>query len=459
MSAALSLAPRLALARLKNARGGATLDLFAVLAFAVSTMLALTVAGGAWMLHMRRVGYEAMGNLDYLNGAIFEEMLAYFACTLLVVPILSLGGTAARLGARGRERRFAALRLIGMTGGDVVSIALVETLVQAVVGAAVGVAAYVATLPLWGMVSFQGVPIGIGEMVVPWWMGVLVVVAVILLALLSTVLGLQRVRITPLGVAQAHTAPAVKIWGVVVVVVMLVAFFLVMSGINLLTADMVGFAVTLGFLAMLMGGMHLVGPFVLQLVARLFVRTGQVSRLVAMRRIVADPRGAWRNVSAVALVSWIASFVAIMPSDATRGAGTSPFELYGLQDIQTGVGITLGVGLVLSAVSALMTQASGVIDRASEAVAMDRIGLPRASLAWTRRIEVLMPLVVTVGVAIGFGFLVSLPFYSYGLSVKLSGIVTLGAVALIGMVLSALAAEAVAPLQARVLNEQRRRND
>ena len=113
MSAALTLAPRLAAERLRGARGGAALDLLAVIAFAVSAFLVLTVAGGTWMFVQRAENppEQVRALLDSVPGSdevlVAYVMLAAIACALLVAPVLNLGAGAARLGARGRAGRAA----------------------------------------------------------------------------------------------------------------------------------------------------------------------------------------------------------------------------------------------------------------------------------------------------------------------------------------------------------------
>src|SRR5699024_6806461 len=194
--------------------------------FAVSSLLTLTVVGGTWMF-VSRMTDRPQAVIDaleippeYLDSQLQTYVvLAGIACALLVVPVLGLGAAAARLGARGRSRRLAALRLIGMTGSEVVRLSVVETVVQALVGSVIGVGLWLLTLPLWTALSFQGVPIGAGEMLAPWWLVALAVIAVLLLAALSTIVGLRRVRISPLGVAANQVPPRLKAWRLAVVVV------------------------------------------------------------------------------------------------------------------------------------------------------------------------------------------------------------------------------------------------
>src|SRR5699024_612106 len=106
MSPTLVLAPRLAIERLRGARGGAFLVVLAVRSFVISAFLALTVAGGTWMFVQRwrhpstqiqdALGVDSSTVSTFLQGYV---ILAMVACALLVVPVLQLGAEAARLGA------------------------------------------------------------------------------------------------------------------------------------------------------------------------------------------------------------------------------------------------------------------------------------------------------------------------------------------------------------------------
>ncbi|MDN5793523.1 MAG: FtsX-like permease family protein, partial [Brevibacterium aurantiacum] len=393
MSIVISLAPRLAVERIRATKGAGVLDVMAVFAFTVSAWLALTVAGGTWMFLQRWLVAGTIADRAWASMAPAYFGLAAFACALLVVPILSLGGGAARLGARGRARRLASLRLIGMTNGEVVRMSVIETLVQAIAGVVLGSVIFVVSLPLWQLLQFQMQPIGAAEMLLPWWLWLAVAGLLLLLAVTSTVLGLRRVTISPLGVARNHTPRRLKTWRLVAVVVLVIGFFIYARFSNAFT--LVGLVGMVLFLAVVIGSINLVGPWLLQLVARPGTRTSHLPRLLAARRILDDPRSAWRHVSSVALLGFIAGFVVTMPT--TTGGASSEMSDAFVRDIQTGVAITLAVGLVLAATATLITQASQVFDRAPESIALDRIGVPASVHVSVRRSLVLLPLAVALG--------------------------------------------------------------
>ncbi|QIP38112.1 hypothetical protein G9444_0868 [Rhodococcus erythropolis] len=76
-----------------------------VSAFAASTTLLLTVLGG----------YGAFAGRSSEPEAEAYLALAGVASVLMIVPAVTLGLAAARLGARRRDERLASLRLIGST--------------------------------------------------------------------------------------------------------------------------------------------------------------------------------------------------------------------------------------------------------------------------------------------------------------------------------------------------------
>lgn len=120
--------------------------------------------------------------------------------------------------------------------------------------------------------------------------------------------------------------------------------------------------------------------------------------------------------------------------------------------------MALVFGLVVAAVSTLMSQAALVLERAEESVSMDRAGMPRTLLTAIRRRQVLLPMALTLALSIGLGFLLASPLMSMA-TVQRSGIAVVAATVLVGMLLTWAAAEACRPIEARILDSTRRRND
>ena len=464
MSGSLALSARLATARLVDARGAGALDVFAVLAYAAASWLMFVVASGTWMFVQRRAHPPAwLTALDPAETDVLVTVyvvLAAVACALLVLPILGLGGAAARLGARGRSRRLASLRLVGMTSGEVVRMSVLESLVQAGVAVLLGAAAWAACLPLAPLVVFQRVPLSAGQLVMPWWLWLTLVVVLLLLAAVSTALSLSQVRISPLGVSRQVSGPGVHVWRLLALVVGVLALSGLGAVLRLPVAPMVVGLMFAGFVAFGIAMMNLFSPWLLQLLARAGVRTGSPARLLAMRRIVADPRAAWRNVSSLALSGVIAGLFITLPLGEQTFEGMDDVSRMLLTDIRTGALLTLVIAIVVGAASTALAQGADVVDRADELVALDRMGVPPGVDAAARRHQVLLPLLTTLLISLGLGVLIGLPILAQE-SQLLSppALVMLAGTVGGALGLSLLAAEGTRPLRRRALTARVRRND
>ncbi len=459
MKQALRLAPQLTAARLKLRRGDAWLDVLAVLSFALSTVMALTVTGGIWMFSQWNAHptahHAALGDeIGWGNDGGYLTLylsLAFAAGALLVIPIFSLGASAARLGARGRSERLSSLRLIGVTGGQTVAISLVETMVQWALGTAVGTIAYYLSLPLWANVTFLEEKIKPSQMMLPVGILVAVLAALLVIAVLSTIIGLQRVRISPLGVARREASPAMRHWRPLAFLAAVSLYIIWATANPGATRDSVQYIVMAGMILLLVAGISVVGPWILQLFAYPGTKTRSVPRLLGMRRILDDPRAAWRTVNAISLLCFMAGFVAVIPLQS-GDSGTFLF-----QDVFTGVTITLGFGFAVAALSTLMNQSSTVFDRAPETSALSQIGFPRRVFAWTRIYQVMGPLLLAsvASAALGLG-MGALTAAGGGAN---SGGRRMVITVVLGLALSGVALAICEPLERRVLESRGRAND
>lgn len=238
--------------------------------------------------------------------------LAQIGVVLVAVPLLALGGAAARLGVVRRNERLAAVRLVGGTGGQVLGLAMSEALVGAAAGVVLGVLGYLALLVPVGAVPFQGAGFGAAGL----WLGAGqlagVVAVVLLLTAGSTLLGLRSVLVTPLGVVHRHTPRSLRAVRLVLLVAALLGWSAWGGGLSPAGGAAERTAIAVGLLLVL-GVLTLVGPWVLGLWGRVRVRTARgVPQLLAARRLDDDPRGAWRVVGGLALASFVAGTVSVV---------------------------------------------------------------------------------------------------------------------------------------------------
>ncbi|MET0886872.1 MAG: FtsX-like permease family protein [Mycetocola sp.] len=417
-------------------------------AFAVTTALLLTVIGGALVFWQWKTD---------LAGTY--QMLSVLALALLVVPLVALGGAAARLSARRRDDRLATLRLLGATPGFVARMTVFESTVIATLGSLVGVLLYLAAMPLVGLIPFGGEAIGAGSL----WVGVGliagVVASVAALAALSAALGLRQVTISPLGVRTRQAAPRVHWLRLVLGVVAIAAAYMALTVYTAFDDFAVMIVIFGTAFAVGVGILNLIGPWAISVAARVSLRRATTAtKLIAARGILESPKAAWRQVSGVAMTSFIAvvagSGVALL--DSFGDGGSSADELNLIADVRTGILITLACSFLMVACSVGVNQAAGILDRRDLYVSLDRLGMPASVIEKSRARTIMSPLrFVTIGSALVGGVLV-LPMAGIAMIVApLSMLVIVGCLAL-GIGLVWLALLATRPVLVRVLAEPER---
>jgi FtsX-like permease family len=364
---------------------GAAASVLPVTAFGIVTALLLTVVGGAQTFWTWQD-----------DGGVLYQALAVIALVLLVIPLVSLGGAAARLSARRRDDRLATLRLLGATPATVSALAVLESVALALVGAVLGVAAYLAAVPVIGLIPFRGEPLGASGVLLPWWVLAAVPFAIGALAALSAVLGLRQVVISPLGVRTRQEAPRLHWVRVLVGVAVVALAFGVMAVLRVAPSVLV----ILGMLALAFGGslavLNLVGPWVIRLVARTQARRAKTpARLIAARAVLESPKAAWRQVGGVAMTSFMAVFagtgVAVL---GALGQGDVESQQL-LADIRTGILITVVGSFLMVACSVGVNQAAGILDRGDLYRSLGMLGMPTSTMDAARRRAVMSPLRIT----------------------------------------------------------------
>ena len=109
-----------------------------------------------WSARAGLLAFRARADAPGPTAPSTTSSSAWVACAVMVVPVLTLGGVAARLAASRRDQRLATLRLSGATSGQVVVMTLAEAAGQALLGGVLGVALYAAVLPGPGAAGLPG---------------------------------------------------------------------------------------------------------------------------------------------------------------------------------------------------------------------------------------------------------------------------------------------------------------
>ena len=426
---------------LRPARGENSVLVLPVVAFGIVTTLVLTVIGGA----------QSFWRWSD-DTAAFYQALAGIALVLLVVPLMSLGGAAARLSARRRDERLSTLRLLGVTPAGVTVATVAESLLVAAVGAAIGVAGHLAISPLIGLIPFRGAPLGFDAVLLPPVPILLVVAVVLLLAVVSASIGLRRVVISPLGVRTRAVVTKMHWIRAVIAVGGLAIAFVLIKAVPDIAGGMIAVIVLCGLYAAALAVLNLVGPWALSIWARTSLRRAQEPDRMLSARIVLDaPKAAWRQVGGIAMASFMAVFagtgVALMAE--IDGPGASGADATLAADIRTGLIITLIGSFLMVAASVGINQAADVIDQGDLHRSLHQLGMPMEMIDRARRRSIVAPVLVTsLGSALCAAFLV-FPLLGIALITAPVSIATIAVVLVTGIGLVWASTWATRPLLGR----------
>ncbi|RYQ64387.1 FtsX-like permease family protein [Bifidobacterium pseudolongum] len=407
----------------RGVRGSDSADsttMLAVFAFAAATAIFLTVLGGlhgfiwraspdhsvpclldnnhcdpAMLAAHKHVIATSAAAADQANYASTYIVLALFACLLLLVPFAALAGSAARLAASRRDARLAALRLAGATTGQVVRLTAFDSALQALAGALIGIAGYFALMPLIMLLTFQNQHFTFAQL----WVGPVALVATVagvtLLALLSALLTLRRVAITPLGVSARQGQPLPSRIRLLIFAVAVIGALAILSNMQLINAGTGAMiAIIFGLIVGCFALINLVGSFAVTIRARSRARRPRnAATMIAMRRILDNPKRAWRNVSGIGLAVFIAGITSVCSLFGSLASGDpNSADAIMMRDIGTGGLLTLAFAGVLAAVSSGVMQSASVIDQSNEYNMLVLEGTDEATLRKARFQEVLTPL-------------------------------------------------------------------
>ncbi|MFI8414815.1 permease [Paeniglutamicibacter gangotriensis] len=358
--------------------------------YALVSALVLTVTAGA--LSFTRVQNELTG---------LYQTLAGLAVVLLLVPLAVLGAAAARLSARSQDTRLSTVRLLGGTPGLVIAMTMIESSATALVGAVGGVLLYAGLAPVVGLIQFQGSAIGAAMWLNPGIMA-LVVLAVVLVAAFSASVGLRKIIVSPLGVRNRNITPKLRWIRALIVVVLIAMITLVFSQLSAFQSLAVVIGVLLGGFALGLGALNLIGPWAVGLIGKRKLKAAQKpADLLAARMILENPAQAWRQVSGIAMTSFVAvvggSGAALMRTTGVESDPGSPDALLSA-DVMTGVLITIAVSFISVACSTAITQAAATLDRAELYAGLGRLGMEPATMERARVGSVMGPV---LGVGIG----------------------------------------------------------
>ncbi|MFI6035265.1 FtsX-like permease family protein [Streptomyces sp. NPDC051315] len=271
--------------------------------------------------HFGDIGDEGSGALDPVL-----LLLVLLVFVVLLAPVGIFVATAVRFGGEQRDRRLAALRLVGCDGGMTRRIAAGEALAGAVLGLVLGTGFFLIGAEIAGTVELFGVSVFPDYLTPTPVLAALVAVAVPAAAVFVTLFALRRVVIEPLGVVRTAKPARRRLWWRLLPPLAGLAMLYPMIGQGDGNGDFNQYLVTGGVLLLLVGVTALLPWVVEASVARL--GHGAVSWQLAVRRLQLSSGTAARMVNgiAVAVAGAIAlqMLFAAVQEDYTESTGRDP---------------------------------------------------------------------------------------------------------------------------------------
>ncbi|WFE25938.1 hypothetical protein O7623_21585 [Solwaraspora sp. WMMD791] len=219
---------------------------------------------------------------------------------VLLLPIVVFLGAAVRFGGASRDRRLAALRLVGADRRMIARIAAGEALTGAVLGLAVGALLFAVGRQIAPLLQVWNLSVFAADLRPPAVLVALVVVAAPLAAVAVGLIALRGVVVEPLGVVRRSTPRRRRAWWRLAVPLAGLALLYPLLRDGITTFDPAArYQVAAGAVLLLIGVVTLLPWLVETAVRRL--RGGPVPWQLAIRRLQVDGGGNARLVSGVAV--------------------------------------------------------------------------------------------------------------------------------------------------------------
>ncbi|MEU4624964.1 ABC transporter permease [Actinoplanes sp. NPDC023801] len=226
-------------------------------------------------------------------------LLTLVGMVVLLIPVMVFMATAVRFGGQSRDRRLAALRLVGADAAMTRRIAAGETLAGAVLGLLIGGLLWVGEILLANRYGTGGLSFYLADMRPVPLLVAAIVVGVPVVAVLVTLSAMRRVVVEPLGVTRMSVPIRRRLWWrLLLPVVGLVLLWPLYRGIDEESANY-EFQVVAG-MAFLLVGISLLLPWLVEAVVRR-LGGGSPAWELAVRRLQFDSGTAIRSVSGIAV--------------------------------------------------------------------------------------------------------------------------------------------------------------
>ncbi|WP_308312234.1 FtsX-like permease family protein [Streptomyces sp. ICN903] len=283
--------------------------------------------------------FEQVGEPEPMDAVLL--LLVVVVCVVLLFPVWVFIATSVRFGGERRDRRLAALRLVGADSRMVRRIAAGESLVGALLGLAVGAALFLPARGLVGQADVFDVNVFPADVRPSAALAVLIAVAVPVSAVAVALLALRGVAIEPLGVVRNAGVRRRRLWWRLVPPgIGLVLLLPLVGGIDAAQSTIDTYRIAAG-IVLLLAGVTVVLPWLVEWAVNR-MRGGPLALQLAVRRLQLDSGPGARAVSGITVA--VAGAIAVqmlfggVEGDYTRPTGhdTSRADLQITRELRDG---------------------------------------------------------------------------------------------------------------------------
>ncbi len=271
--------------------------------------------------------------------------------TILLFPIVIFVSVATQLGAAQREKRYAALRLIGATKRQVGRVLMLESLLASVVGVIIGLGAFwLLQAPLQDF-KMDGMRFNPSDLALTGTQYALIIGLTLGLTMFVNWRRMRRAQISPLGVSRSvEKVKKLRAWRALVPALG-IAFFAWLSskpGRDWLDANKesaIPMLLLTTALLLVMFGLILAGGWLtnkLSLLAARWANNG--SMLIAGKRTAVHSRTVFRSISGVVLALFAGSFY-LTATSGIEGLNAQAIKDNGFSQLKRGTAIVIGRSL------------------------------------------------------------------------------------------------------------------
>ena len=271
--------------------------------------------------------------------------------TILLFPIVIFVSVATQLGAAQREKRYAALRLIGATKRQVGLILMLESLLASVVGVIIGLGAFwLLQAPLQDF-KMDGMRFNPSDLALTSTQYALIIGLTLGLTMFVNWRRMRRAQISPLGVSRSlEKVKKLRVWRALVPATGIAIFAWLSSkpGRDWLAANKesaLPSVLLMAALLLVMFGLILAGGWLTNKLSLLAARwANNASMLIAGKRTAVHSRTIFRSVSGVVLALFAGSFY-LTATSGIEGLNAQAIKDNGFSQLKRGTAIVIGRSL------------------------------------------------------------------------------------------------------------------